>query len=172
MKKLLLLPMFVISLAFNSKAQTQTLKTSPISFAVGYYNACFEKAVAERSTIEVSGGYFSKALGIDVSAGSFTLGYKKYFSNRTEGIEGFYYMPNLGLSFGSVNELSSGVTVTGNSSYKNFNAGVLFGYQLISNSGFTLDSGLGLSYTNYGNNSVLSGRSIGPDIKFGIGYAW
>ena len=161
-----ILTLLVIAFAFvNANAQTSIIKTSPLSLAFGNFNACYEKTTGEKTAFEVSGNFYYKLLGVDVSGGGLGIGYKFYVT-RQEAPRGFYIEPEVGYSIGSADDLS----------YNSIGLGALLGYQLIGDSGFTFDIGVGPNYNIYGGDfddiGFDSTGGFGPSIKLAVGYAW
>lgn len=158
--------LLMLGLFTSLHAQTSIIKTSPGALAFGVLNACYEKVLSPKGSFEISGSYFYKLAGIDVSSFGLGAGYKAYVTSK-ESPRGFYIMPNVGFSRGST---------AGDVSFGQFNIAALLGYQIIGGSGFTFDGGIGPSYSAFSgdadNAGFDGGSGILPQIRLAVGYAW
>lgn len=156
----------MLTLLTSINAQTSVIKVGSGAMAFGVFNACYEQVVSPKGSLEISGSYLYKLFGVLLSSLGFGIGYKAYVSSK-EPPKGFYIMPNVGYNRGRVQN---------GASFGNFNIGSLIGYQIIGNSGFTFDAGIGPSYTAFSGNTADAGfnRANGflPQIRLAIGYAW
>lgn len=163
MKKTILLFTFAL---FTSAAIGQSnIKANPFGLMFGFLNACYELPMAEKSSIIISGSYFSGGLG-DTDATYFGagVGYRMYLNDSKEGFRGIYVMPQIGFNTGSED--------IGDNGFTGFGGGVDLGYQWIFGGGFVLDLGAGASYTSYSGDNLTVNGGIGPRIITAIGYAF
>jgi len=163
MKKLLLLLAFVAG-SFAMNAQSSVIKANPIGLAFGAFNACYEKVISDKSSVVLSGSFFSGGIGdVDVTSFGAGAGYRFYITKK-EAPRGFYAQPTVG--FGSGSESLTDV------SYLQLGIGVDLGYQWVWESGFALDLGIGPNYRIVLSDEASVGNGIGPSAVVAIGYAF
>lgn len=136
MKNLLLtFSLFLTFMASSFAQQTQAIKVGPLGFLFGNYNVRYERAIAEKSSVQVGANFFNYKLFDDAISGfGIDLGYRYYFR---EAIEGAYVSPAVGFDFLSVGDFK----------YSTLGAGVTVGYQWVAGGGFLVDLGLGYGYS-------------------------
>jgi len=158
MKKLTLLFAFVV-IALGTSAQTSLIKASPGGLAFGNFNACYETALNEKSSVLFSASAFFGIGDLDGTALGAGVNYRMYFNKAKAAPNGFYVGPGIGASFGDgANALSINVPL---------------GYQWIWDSGFVLDIGAGPQYyIGLGDDVVSDFDGILPTIILAIGYAF
>lgn len=158
MKKTILMLAFVL-VGMGMQAQTSLIKASPGGLAFGNFNACYETAMSEKSSLLFSASAFFGIGDADVSAFGAGINYRMYFNKNADAPRGFYVGPGIGGSFGDgANAISINVPV---------------GYQWIWDSGFVLDLGLGPQYyIGLGDGVVSEFDGILPTIILAVGYAF
>lgn len=171
MKKLFLLLGFLLLFCGIAQAQAydNVIKTSPIGLAFGNFNATYEKVLNEKSSVLIRANYFYQFLGVDVNTFGIGGAYRYYFTHANKDVPtGFYVNPQLGVSFGSSDDIS----------YGTFSIGAEVGYQWAWDSGFVLDLGIGPNFTTFnGDFNELDFDSDGdsavlPSLTIAIGYAF
>lgn len=168
MKKLILSLAFV-AMAFGLSAQSNVIKTNPLSLAFGNFNATYERVLGTSSSILIKGQYMYKLFGAEVNLAGGGLGFRYYFTNAKKPVPGgFYINPQATFAFGSV-------TDDDNETYsaKSIAFGAEIGYQWVWESGFVLDLGIGPMYTNVSGDGDGDGlKGIMPSATLAIGYAF
>ena len=176
MKKLFI-SLALLCVVMGSGAQTNIIKTNPIGFAYGNFNATYEKVLNSSSSLVFKGKYnynlflmdeIYKVIGLeDVKSGGVGLGYRYYFTHlKKEVPTGFYINPQASFSFGSAkvdNSSKESLSILG--------LGAEIGYQFVWSSGFTLDLGIGPMYSIASSNG-LSASGLLPSATLSIGYAF
>jgi len=152
--------MAFVLIGLGAKAQSSLIKTSPGGLAFGFFNACYEKVINDKSSFQLSAGFFFSGLetanGESLSAFNVGAGYRFYVTAQ-EAPRGFYVMPFASFSSGS------GDT--------NIAIGADLGYQWVWDSGFALDIGLGPAYNIADDTSAFS-NGITPSIVTAVGLAF
>ncbi|MBN2481317.1 MAG: DUF3575 domain-containing protein [Bacteroidales bacterium] len=210
MKKTLVSLILLIAVLFPAaNAQEEddyrfTIKTNPLSALggplflafipiTGEYKVLFEARTSQKQSIEAGVGYLGPSIllnldqissgdsisGINTSGFHVQLGYK-FFLTKESAPEGFFIGPHV--SYAAA-KLKSKDNPDDHFEAKKLNASILFGYQLITSGGFTLNiyTGLGFKHRDYifaeesedlfdfdpGNKNV-------PNVPFGFtfGYAF
>lgn len=183
-----------------------TIKTNPLSALggpfwiviiplTGEYKALFEAKVSEKSSVQIGAGYIgpSVLLNIDeitsneneedlngVKTSGFRVQgmYKFFLSRDLSAPEGFYVGPHA--SFATA-EIRSRENEVDNIRASKLNLNGVFGYQLITSGGFTLDifTGLGfvsrkweISGTDWDQDQFKDRASINVPFGFTFGYAF
>ena len=176
MKKLFI-SLALLCTVIGSSAQTNIIKTNPITFAFGNFNATYEKVLNSSSSLVFKGQYsynlflmdeIYQLLGIDdVKSGGVGLGYRYYFTHlKKEVPTGFYINPQASFSFGStLDDYKSRESAT------SLGLGAEIGYQWVWSSGFTLDLGIGPMYSTISSNGVAASGFV-PSATLSIGYAF
>ncbi|NJB70475.1 hypothetical protein GGR42_000937 [Saonia flava] len=179
MKKVFIITFVALGFGLNSYAQENVIKINPLGLALGSAELGYERALNEKSALEVSLAYFSSDAtfnsGEEVKANGFGAEgkYKLYFSSTNNAPRGWYAAPVATYASASADS-SSGED--GKFSY--FGAGAVAGYQWIfggGNSGFALDLNLGFQYISASTQGSISGVSIDgilPRLGLSLGYAW
>jgi len=210
MKKMIFLLM-LISLLFSSKAVIAqedsnyrfTLKTNPLSALggplyvaivpiCGEYKLVFEAKTAAKQSVEIGIGYLGSSVLLNLneiandSVESIkTSGFRgqlayKFFLTKEPSPEGFYVGPHVSYARAT---LKNSANHDENFTASKWNANIIFGYQLITSGGFTLNifTGLGVKLRKYniaeGSESVFdfdTGKGVTPNVPFGftLGYAF
>ncbi|HMS70582.1 MAG TPA: DUF3575 domain-containing protein [Saprospiraceae bacterium] len=163
------LSLFVLFLLFTNIATSQSavVKTSPIGLAFGNFNVTYEKVLNSSSSALVSANYIYKLFGIKVGTFGLGAGYRYYITHAKKDVpKGFYIQPQVGFSIGNADDFK----------YNSISFGAEIGYQWVWTSGFSLDLGIGPSYTNYGGDfdsiGFDGGSGILPTGTLAIGFAF
>ena len=166
MKKLFI-SLALLCTVIGSSAQTNIIKTNPITFAFGNFNATYEKVINSSSSLIFKGQYMYKLLGLDVNLGGVGFGYRYYFTHlKKEVPTGFYINPQASFSFGSA-KVDNGTK----ESMSTTALGAEIGYQWVWSSGFTLDLGIG-PMQNFVSINGVSASGLLPSATLSIGYAF
>ena len=176
MKKLFI-SLALLCTVIGSSAQTNIIKTNPMTFAFGNFNATYEKVLNSSSSLVFKGQYsynlflmdeIYQLLGIDdVKSGGVGLGYRYYFTHlKKEVPTGFYINPQASFSFGSA-KVDNGTK----ESMSTTALGAEIGYQWVWSSGFTLDLGIG-PMQNFVSINGVSASGLLPSATLSIGYAF
>lgn len=157
MKKLLMLIAFV-AMGLGAQAQSSAIKTSPGALAFGVFNACYEKVISDKASVQFSGSAFFGVGDLDGTAFGVGAGYRMYITKK-DAPRGFYAMPKAGANFGTG---ASAVSLA-----------VDLGYQWVWDSGFVLDVALGPQYyIGLGDDVISTFDGIVPSIILAVGYAF
>ena len=152
----------------QSFAQDQIIKTNPLGLAFGNFNATYEKALNEQSSIGVGASYLYSLLGTDVNGFGVNGEYRFYITNATKPApEGFYAGPSIGFRTFSEKETDSGVSILG--------IGGTIGYQWVWDSGVTLELGAGPQYSIIASKDDTTEADFSgflPRLVFAVGYAF
>lgn len=152
----------------QASAQDQIIKTNPLGLAFGNFNAIYEKALNEKSSISVGASYLYSFLGTDVTGFGFNGEWRYYITNEKKPApEGFYAGPSLGFRNFSVRDEDGSVSVVG--------IGGTVGYQWVWDSGVTLDLGAGPQYSIIvaeGDDTTEDFSGFLPRLFFAVGYAF
>ena len=176
MKKLFI-SLALLCVVMGSGAQTNIIKTNPIGFSFGSFNATYEMVISSSSSLVFKVQYnynlflvdeIYKVIGLeDVKSGGVGLGYRYYFTHlKKEVPTGFYINPQASFSFGSAkvdNSSKESLSILG--------LGAEIGYQFVWSSGFTLDLGIGPMYSIASSNG-LSASGLLHSATLSIGYAF
>jgi len=183
-----------------------TVKTNPLSALggpfwmiivplTGEYKVLFETVVSEKSSIQVGAGYLGTSVLLNLDdlsgeegeiSGIKTSGfrvqgmYKFFISRDLSAPEGFYLGPHLSYAMA---ELKNKDNADENMKGKKLNINGVFGYQLITSGGFTLDifTGMGfvsrkweISGTNWDEEQEAFNDKASINVPFGFtfGYAF
>lgn len=183
-----------------------TVKTNPLSALggpfwlvivplTGEYKALFEAKVSNKSSIQIGAGYLGPSVllnldnittsedeegvkGIKTSGFRVQGMYKIFLSRDLSAPEGFYVGPHA--SFAAA-EIKNKADDTENIKAKKLNLNGVFGYQLITSGGFTLDifTGIGfvsrkweVSGTEWDTDSFKDKASVNIPFGFTFGYAF
>ena len=150
--------MILAGIAFCISLQAQSiLKTSPIALAFGVFNACYEKPISDKASVQFTGSAFFGIGDLDGVAVGLGADYRMYMSKTKDAPHGFYISPGVGVSFGDgANALQLRVPI---------------GYQWVWDSGFVLDLGLGPAYwIGFGDDIIDEFNGILPTGTLAIGY--
>jgi hypothetical protein len=184
-----------------------TIKTNPLSalggpfwFAVipltGEYKVLFEAAVSEKSSIQLGAGYIGPSVLLNLDdltndeseegtiSGIKTNGfriqgmYRVFISRDLSAPEGFYVGPHISYATAQLkNKADETKYVTGTK----FNINGVFGYQLITSGGFTLDIFTGMGFvsrkwevtgTDWDQDTFKDKASVNVPFGFSFGYAF
>ena len=171
MKKLLTALTLMLFIAVGAQAQSYNaiIKTNPIGLAFGNFNATYEHILNEKSSVLGSLNYQYSLLGIDVNAFGIGGAYRYYLTYAKKDVpSGFYVNPQVGITFGSVDDFNYGA----------LRIGAEIGYQWAWDSGFVLDLGIGPNFTSlFGGYEDIAfdtdgATFISPSLTIAIGYAW
>jgi hypothetical protein len=147
----------------ESDYPTQVLKISPFGFLIGYYSLDYERAISDKTSVSIGGGYW-RGFGEDpVGLYSVNLGSSYYLSKDRYAPRGVYIGPRASAVFST------------DSNVKGFyySAGALFGYQSVANSGFVFDIGIGANYVNFKEvDGVIGNGTVLPSFQLAIGYGF
>ncbi|TFG42529.1 MAG: DUF3575 domain-containing protein [Bacteroidia bacterium] len=184
-----------------------TIKTNPLSalggpfwFAIvpltGEYKVFFEAAVSEKSSVQVGAGYIGPSLLLnldDLSSSESETGeitgiktngfrvqgmYRYFISRDLSAPEGFYVGPHVSYATAQIkNKADETTSVKGTK----LNINGLFGYQLITSGGFTLDIYTGMGFvsrkweimgTDWDQDTFKDKASVSIPFGFSFGYAF
>lgn len=171
MRKLFLLAVATFSFAM-ANAQQNIVKVNPLGLVFGNFNAAYEHALNESSSIEVGANYFNWK-NLDLSGYGAEAAYRFYFSKNNDAPEGIYAAPFLsanGLTYKYTDLDDEGNDVEKKESAFGVGGGVKAGYQWIFDSGLSLDLFFGYGYTsvkfkdadyNYSGGMPRLGLSLG-----------
>lgn len=183
-----------------------TVKTNPLSALggpfwivivpiTGEYKALFEARVSNKSSFQIGAGYLGPSVllnldeltkdesegevsGIKTNGFRVQAMYKIFLSRDLKAPEGFYVGPHA--SFANA-KIKDKVNEVNNINATKLNLNGVFGYQLITSGGFTLDifTGIGfvsrkweISGTDWDNESLKDKASINVPFGFSFGYAF
>lgn len=172
MKKRFVLSLLSAMLLTGAFAQNQVIKANPLGFLIGVASISYEKAIKEKSAIQVNVNFGGLTFG-DAKYSQFGAGfdYKFYLSQDEEAPRGFYAAPGIVIGRGSVKvgSVEDGITL--------FGPRGIVGYQWIWDSGFALDLFGGIAYYVGGDikiSNVSYGKYSGAAFNGGvaIGYAF
>jgi hypothetical protein len=144
---------------------TQVLKISPFGFLIGYYSLDYERAISDKTSVSIGGGYW-RGFGEDpIGLYSVNLGSSYYLSKDRYAPRGLYFGPRASAVFSA------------DSNVKGFyySAGAMFGYQSVASSSFVFDIGIGANYVNFKDIKIIDGTSSGavlPSFQLAIGYGF
>lgn len=159
--------LFCLLAAAPLSAQDQIIKTNPLGLAFGNFNAVYEKALNESSSVSVGASYLYSFLGTDVSGFGVNGEYRFYITNQTKPApEGFYAGPSIGFRSFSESDTDASLSVLG--------IGGTIGYQWIWKSNVTLELGAGPQYSIIVAEGDTSEDFSGflPRLVFAVGYAF
>ncbi|MDF1696662.1 MAG: hypothetical protein P1U56_12550 [Saprospiraceae bacterium] len=143
---------------FTSFAQSTIVKVSPGSFALGFFDVCYEKKINDFGSLQFSGTIYYNYEELEETAFGIGTGFRFYLTKK-EAPRGFYLMPSAGITFG---EQSSSIPL-----------GLDLGYQWIWDSKVTIDFSFGPRYFNGLNDDVSDDfDGMAPNAVFGLGYAF
>jgi hypothetical protein len=184
-----------------------TIKTNPLSalggpfwFAIvpltGEYKVLFEAAVSEKSSVQLGVGYIgpSVLLNLDdlsndsggeggisgIKTGGFRIQgmYRFFISRDLSAPEGFYVGPHVSYASAQIKNKSD---ETNNVKGTKLNINGVFGYQLITSGGFTLDIYTGMGFvsrkweitgTDWDQDTFKDRASVSVPFGFSFGYAF
>ncbi|MDX1683649.1 MAG: DUF3575 domain-containing protein [Saprospiraceae bacterium] len=164
MRNFFLLLIFCFGISLVSSAQSNVVKTGPVSLAFGNINVRYEKVLNESSSIQVKGNYWLNFGDEDVQLYGGGVGWRYFFTHAKKPVPaGFYIMPF--------------AEAGGGTGFTRFGFGAELGYQWVWDSGFVLDLGLGPCYViiNDDNADDLDFGSVDgilPTFTTAIGYAF
>jgi hypothetical protein len=159
----LTLIVFVTLIGSAAAQQTQAIKVGPLGFLLGNYNLRYERAIGDKSSVQVGANFFNyKLFDDDITGFGVDFGYRYYFK---EAIEGAYLSPAVGIDFLSVGDFK----------YSTMGLGATVGYQWVAGGGFVVDLGLGYGYSFEisKDESLLDDYNRGGvRFTFALGYAF
>ena len=164
MKNLVFTFLVFICMAGSAAAQqTQALKIGPLGFLFGNYNLRYERAIGEKSSVQIGANYFDYELfDDDITGFGVDLSYRYYFK---EAIEGGYVSPAANFDFLSVGDFN----------YSTLGLGATVGYQWVAGGGFLVDLGLGYGYNfevSKDDDLIEDYNRGGVRFTFALGYAF
>lgn len=175
---LLILLLFAVSPSYSQdtapeKEYNFTIKTNPLSAlggpfwvvvvpVTGEYKVLFEAAVSEKSSVQLGVGYLGPSILLNLDdltsdedngeiSGLNTSGYRvqgmyKFFISRDlQAPEGFYIGPHVSYAAAKI---ASKDNADDNIEATKLNLNAVFGYQLITSGGFTLDLYTGMGFVS------------------------
>jgi len=208
MKKMIFLMMLVPFLISNKAVIAQeddnyrfTLKTNPLSALggplfvtvvplCGEYKIIFEAKTGAKQSVETGLGFLGSSVLLNLneiandSVESIkTIGFRgqvayKFFLTKDPAPEGFYVGPHVSYARATIKNSDN---KDENFTASKLNAHVLFGYQLITSGGFTLNiyTGLGIKIRDYdfaeGSESIFdfdTGKGFSPNVPFGFSFGY
>jgi hypothetical protein len=142
---------------------TQVLKISPFGFLIGYYSLDYERAISDKTSLSLGGGYWNGFGTTPIGLVSVNLGASYYLSKDRYAPRGVYIGPR-GSAVFSTDSKSKGVY---------YSVGGLFGYQSVAKSGFAFDIGIGANYVNFKEVDNVTGTGVVlPAFQLAIGYGF
>lgn len=167
MKKVLF-TLFSLFLFFGAVSAQQAIKVGPLGFLLGNYNLRYEKAIGDKSSVQVGANFYNYKL-FDLQTTGFGLeaGYRLYFK---EAIRGAYVYPAA-----TFRTNTSEVTDIEEGTFSTLNLGASIGYQWVSKGGFVTDLGLGFAFsTELSKDDNLTNDYSGviPRINILLGYSF
>jgi len=208
MKKLSIIA-FVLLIIIGQSVRAQedkgfrfTIKTNPLAAVggplyvlfipvTGEYKILFEAKTTRNQSIEIGTSYLGPSILLNLDqlsdkdsiSGVKTSGYRaqltyKFFLTKESAPEGFYVGPHVSYATAKIRDKKNPDNYFGASK---LNMDVLFGYQMITSGGFTLNIYTGLGYKlrdyDFGDNSQFEfdyGNKAAPNVAFGFtfGYAF
>ncbi len=210
---LVLIMLFSTSPSFGQDAAPEkdykfTLKTNPLSAlggpfwvvvvpVTGEYKVLFEAAVSEKSSVQFGAGYLGPSILLNLDdltsdegdgeiSGLKTSGfrvqgmYKFYISRDLKAPEGFYVGPHVSYAAAKI---ASKDNADDNIQATKLNINAVFGYQLITSGGFTLDIFTGMGFvsrkwefsgtdTDFDIEEFKDKASVSIPLGFTFGYAF
>ena len=184
-----------------------TIKTNPLSalggpfwFTIipltGEYKVLFEAAVSEKSSVQIGAGYIGPSVLLNLDdlandeaepgtiSGIRTIGfrgqgmYRFFISRDLSAPEGFYVGPHISYATAQlINKADETKKVKGTK----LNINGVFGYQLITSGGFTLDIFTGMGFvsrkwevmgTDWDQDTFKDRASVSVPFGFSFGYAF
>lgn len=147
----------------ESDYPTQVLKLSPLGFLIGYYSLDYERAISDKTSLSIGGGYWNGFGTTPIGLMSINLGASYYLSKDRYAPRGVYIGPR-GSAVFSTDSKSKGIY---------YSVGGLFGYQSVAKSGFAFDIGIGANYVNFKDVDVITGSgAVLPAFQLAIGYGF
>jgi hypothetical protein len=178
-----------------------TIKTNPLSALggplfvafvpiCGEYKVLFEAKTTAKQSVEIGLGYLGPGVLInldEIASDSVksikTSGFRgqlayKFFITKDPAPEGFYVGPHFSYARATIKNSSN---YDENFTASKLNANILFGYQLITSGGFTLNifTGLGVKIRKYefadGSESIFdfdTGKGFTPNVPFGFSFGY
>jgi len=183
-----------------------TIKTNPLSALggpfwlivlplTGEYKALFETAVSEKSSVQLGVGFIGPSVLVNLddltsdeedaeisaikTSGFRFQGWYKYFLSRDlSAPEGFYVGPHVSFASANIRNKSDETQKIGATK---LNINGVFGYQLITSGGFTLDIFTGLGFvsrkweitgTDWDTDTFKDRASVSVPFAFSFGYAF
>ena len=183
-----------------------TIKTNPLSALggpfwlivlplTGEYKALFETAVSEKSSVQLGVGFIGPSVlvnlddlsseeedaeisGIKTSGFRFQGWYKYFLSRDLSAPEGFYVGPHVSFASANIRNKSDEAQKIGATK---LNINGVFGYQLITSGGFTLDIFTGMGFvsrkweitgSDWDTDSFKDRASVSVPFSFSFGYAF
>jgi hypothetical protein len=141
-----------------------SLKLNPLSAAFGGVNLSYQRAVSEKSSLQLVTNYSSfKFTSTSYSGFGLTPEYRFQLGKNATALRGIYVGPYARYSSYKVEdtELESKASMT------SIGGGVVFGYQYVSRGGFTLDLFIGPGYSS-NKFKVESGNEENFNDGFGV----
>lgn len=167
MKKMLIL-VFLIALGGVSMAQSRTIKTGPAGIPFGYVSICYEKALNDNSSFQLSLVPYNKVKDYDGTAFGAGIDYRVFITKK-EVLKGFYISPGASFTFGNLTETESAEEFQATAIHFTAN----LGYQWIWGNGFLVDLALGPKYSlGQGDNVASEFDGTHPDVRFGVGFVF
>jgi len=166
-KRLLVLILFV-TVGLGATAQSSAIKTGPVGFAFGYFSGCYEKALSDHTSFQISVNPYNKVRDYDGVAYGASIEFRLYITKK-EVLNGFYISPRIGATFGNLTNTDT--SEENDASAFQFIANL--GYQWIWSNGFLVDISFGPKYSlGQGDNTAPDFDGFHPDVNFAIGYAF
>jgi hypothetical protein len=150
------------------------IKVNPLGLLFGSANISFERAVSEKSAVQVNATFGGLSIGgVKYTNFGGGLDYKYYVSSTKAAPQGFYVSPGAGFYSVKVKE-SGGTSVSGSG----FIVKAVAGNQWIWNSGFALDLFAGINFYAGGKIKGTGGieytkfNGVLPALGVSLGYAF
>lgn len=179
MKKLLFVAVLLVFGISKMNAQENVVKANPLGLLFGSAQLSYEKALNEKSALELSVAYtslkatFSGSTSEEsISGVGAELKYKLYFSSSNDAPRGWYAAPLA--NYNSITGKSGGSKGT----ISAVGGGAVAGYQWVfggGDTGFALDLNLGAQYLSVSTDGDITSTNIDgvlPRLGLSIGYAF
>lgn len=148
MKKFTLLAIALVSFTFAfAQQKSTTIKTNPLSLAVGNINLSVEKAVGEQTSFQMQAGYWLGGSVGDTKFSGFFLTPEFRFYMTDHGVpQGFYLAPFLRYESLSAKSKESAFSTEGKATLSRIGGGAGIGYQFLFGDKITWDIFMGPKY--------------------------
>jgi hypothetical protein len=163
MKKVVLFTAFIAALC-SAKAQDgpqNAIKINPLSLIVATGNVAYERAIGEKTSVQLGIFYTGvKLSSLKYSGVGITPEFRYYFGGHAEALNGVYVAPFLRYQNFTIKETDTQDEV----SFSSFGGGALIGWQKAWESGFTLDLFAGPAY----NSGKVKSKGTADEESFNI----
>lgn len=177
MKRIIILSVALASAFVVQAQQTRqnAIKINPLSLLVATGNVAYERAIGERTSVQL-GGFYSgfRTAGLKYEGFGLTPEVRFYFAGDKEALNGIYAGPFMRYQHYKLKDRLDGSSVA----YQSFGGGAIVGWQKMWKGGFVLDLYAGPSYNagkfKDGQEESLAfgidGFSVRTGITIGFGF--